>query len=88
MIRYKYLIFPRFIGENKSIIFGNINGNEYVQQLFGNSLDSLNTYVPLTKASNFAYMKLDDDAYKNYKYVAFRLSAFPTNTYDLQASSK
>ena len=82
--RYKYLIFPRFIGENKSIIFGNINGNEYVQQLFGNSLDSLNTYVALTKTSNFAYMKLDDDAYKNYKYVAFKLTDSPSRVYDLQ----
>ena len=82
--KYKYLIFPRFIGENRSIIFGNINGNEYVQQRFGNSLDSLNTYVALTKKSNFAYMKLDDDAYKNYKYVAFKITDSPSKNYDLQ----
>ena len=82
--KYKYLIFPRFIGENRSIIFGNINGNEYVQQRFGNSLDSLNTYVALTKKSNFAYMKLDDDAYKNYKYVAFKLTDSPSKNYDLR----
>lgn len=81
---YKYLIFPKIIGKNTSALFSHINGNEYVQQLFGNSLDSLNTYVPLTKTSNFAYMKLDDDAYKNYKYVAFKLSKAPTHTYDLQ----
>lgn len=82
--KYKYLIFPKAIANNSSILFTNINGNQYTQQLFGNSLDSLDTYVALTKSSNFAYMKLDDDAYKDYKYVAFKLTDTPSTQYDLQ----
>lgn len=82
--KYKYLIFPKAIANNRSILFTNINGNQYEQQLFGNSLDSLDTYVALTKGSNFAYMKLDDDAYKDYKYVAFKFFDSPSTQYDLK----